>query len=90
VTFFGAFDCGKSSLLRRLLVDDDIAVPDWLTISARHETFAASDIRYRGAILRDTPGVDPDAAFTASAAWSSSMNQVPSPSFGMATSFASV
>lgn len=62
VTFFGAFDCGKSSLLRRLLVDDDIAVPDWLTISARHETFSASDIRYRGANLRDTPGVDPGAS----------------------------
>src|SRR4029079_13645903 len=44
---------------RRLLVDADILVPDWLTISARHETFEASEITYRDVILKDTPGVSP-------------------------------
>lgn len=58
-TVFGAYDSGKSSLLRRLLVDADIPVPKWLTISARHETFEASEIAYRGVLLRDTPGVSP-------------------------------
>ena len=59
VTVFGAYDSGKSSLLRRLLVDADIPVPDWLTISGRHETFEASKIPYRDILLRDTPGVSP-------------------------------
>ena len=58
-TVFGAYDSGKSSLLRRLLVDADIPVPDWLTISARHETFEASEITYRDIVLKDTPGVSP-------------------------------
>ena len=61
-TVFGGYDSGKSSLLRRLLVDADVPVPDWLTISARHETFSASDIGYRGVVLRDTPGVSPDSS----------------------------
>lgn len=59
VTVFGAYDSGKSSLLRRLLVDADIPVPEWLTISARHETFEASGIAYRNVLLMDTPGVSP-------------------------------
>ena len=59
VTVFGAYDSGKSSLLRRLLVDADISVPAWLTISARHETFEASEIAYRDVLLKDTPGVSP-------------------------------
>ncbi|WP_185975628.1 GTPase [Tessaracoccus rhinocerotis] len=58
-TVFGAYDSGKSSLLRRLLVDADIPVPEWLTISARQETFEASAITYRDIILKDTPGVSP-------------------------------
>lgn len=56
-TVFGAYDSGKSSLLRRMLVDADIPVPDWMTISARHETFEASEIMYRDIVLKDTPGV---------------------------------
>lgn len=58
-TVFGAYDSGKSSLLRRLLVDADVPVPNWLTISARHETFKASEITYRDIVLKDTPGVSP-------------------------------
>jgi len=56
VTVFGAYDTGKSSLLRRLIVESGERVPDWLTISARHETFAVDEVRAAGCVLRDTPG----------------------------------
>ena len=56
VTVYGAYDTGKSSLLRRLCVDSGTDVPEWLTISARHETFEVNEIRAAGCILRDTPG----------------------------------
>lgn len=56
VTVYGAYDTGKSSLLRRLIVDFGVEVPDWLTISARHETFEVSEVRAAGCLLRDTPG----------------------------------
>lgn len=56
VTLFGSYDTGKSSLLRRLLVDSGGDVPDWLTISARHETFEVNDAEIGGCIVRDTPG----------------------------------
>ncbi|MDF2468114.1 GTPase domain-containing protein [Rhodococcus erythropolis] len=57
ITVFGSYDTGKSSLIRRLLVDDDVPVPDWLTISARHETFGVNSVEFAGALLRDTPGL---------------------------------
>lgn len=56
VTVYGAYDTGKSSLLRRLIVDSGVEVPDWLTISARHETFEVNEVRTAGCRLRDTPG----------------------------------
>jgi hypothetical protein len=56
VTVYGAYDTGKSSLLRRLIVDSGEQVPDWLTISARHETFEVNEVRVAGCLLRDTPG----------------------------------
>lgn len=56
VTLFGPYDSGKSSLLKRLLVDDGKAVPDWLTISARPETFEANEIEVSGVVVIDTPG----------------------------------
>jgi hypothetical protein len=56
VTVYGAYDTGKSSLLRRLIVDFGVEVPDWLTISARHETFEVNEVRAAGCLLRDTPG----------------------------------
>ncbi len=56
VTLFGSYDTGKSSLLRRLLVDAGSDVPAWLTISARHETFEVNDVELGGCIVRDTPG----------------------------------
>lgn len=56
VTVYGAYDTGKSSLLRRLIVDSGVETPDWLTISARHETFEVNEVRAAGCLLRDTPG----------------------------------
>lgn len=57
VTLFGAYDTGKSALLRRLLVDSGAAVPDWLTISGRHETFQTNAVDALGCVIRDTPGL---------------------------------
>jgi hypothetical protein len=62
VTFYGSYDTGKSSLLRRLLIESGQAVPSWLTISARHETFEVNEIRACGCVLRDTPGFIPESA----------------------------
>ena len=56
VTVYGSYDTGKSSLLRRVLIELGQAVPSWLTISARHETFEVNEIRAAGCVLRDTPG----------------------------------
>ncbi|MBV5247039.1 GTPase domain-containing protein [Mycolicibacterium sp. PAM1] len=56
VTIYGSYDTGKSSLLRRLLIELGQEVPTWLTISARHETFEVNEIRAAGCVLRDTPG----------------------------------
>lgn len=61
VTLFGAYDTGKSALLRRLLVEQSLEVPEWVTISARHETFEVGTVEFRGLALRDTPGVTPGA-----------------------------
>ncbi|GIE28622.1 hypothetical protein Ait01nite_016670 [Actinoplanes italicus] len=56
VTLFGSYDTGKSSLLRRLIVDSGGTVPAWLTISARHETFEVNAAEVAGCVVRDTPG----------------------------------
>ena len=61
VTLFGAYDTGKSAILRRLLVEQSLEVPEWVTISARHETFEVGTVEFRGIALRDTPGVAPGA-----------------------------
>lgn len=61
VTLFGAYDSGKSSLLRRLLVDAGANCPDWLTISARHETFEAGQVEVGGIVVQDTPGISAEA-----------------------------
>lgn len=57
VTFFGPYDSGKSSLLKRLLVDDGQSVPDWLTVSGRRETFEPHEAALRRVVVRDTPGI---------------------------------
>lgn len=60
VTIFGSYDAGKTSLLRRLLIDAGDPVPGWLTISARHETFEVNEVQLGGCIVRDTPGFTAD------------------------------
>lgn len=57
VVVFGSYDAGKSSLLKRLLVDWGSAVPDWLTISGRRETFEAKRVTVDGLGFVDTPGL---------------------------------
>jgi nucleoside phosphorylase len=57
VTFLGVYDSGKSSLVKRLLVDDVRDVPPWLTVSARRETFEVQEYEAFGCTLRDTPGI---------------------------------
>jgi hypothetical protein len=57
VTFYGPYDSGKSSLLKRLLVEDGTRVPPWLTISGRRETFRLSEVASGGLVYRDTPGI---------------------------------
>ncbi len=54
---FGAYDAGKSSLLKRLLVDWRAPVPDWLTVSGRRETFESKRAEAPGLGLTDTPGL---------------------------------
>jgi hypothetical protein len=57
VTLFGPYDSGKSSLLKRLLVDDRRPIPDWLTVSGRRETFETREAAVLGVVVRDTPGI---------------------------------
>jgi hypothetical protein len=57
VVVFGAYDAGKSSLLKRLLVDWRIPVPEWLTVSGRRETFESKRVVAKGLGLTDTPGL---------------------------------
>jgi|GEM_PF-3028506 len=57
VAIYGAYDAGKSTLVKRLLVEAHQPVPSWLTISARPETFEANDVEAFGCVLRDTPGI---------------------------------
>ena len=54
---FGAYDAGKSSLLKRLLVDSGSPVPDWVVISARRETFESAETRAGSITFIDTPGL---------------------------------
>jgi hypothetical protein len=57
VTIYGPYDAGKSTLLKRILVEDGTPVPDWLTISARPETFTVNEVVSGGIGYVDTPGI---------------------------------
>lgn len=57
VVLFGAYDAGKSTLLKRLLVEAGTAVPEWLTISGRRETFEVKQVRSNEIVFVDTPGL---------------------------------
>lgn len=56
VTFLGPYSAGKSTLLRRLVVDGGGQVPDWLTISARRETFELNAVDVGALTFTDAPG----------------------------------
>lgn len=62
LTLLGSYDAGKSALVRRVLVDAGVQCPEWLTISARHETFEVMPVEVEGVLLRDTPGLSPQAS----------------------------
>lgn len=57
VVIYGAYDAGKSTLLKRLLIEAGTGVPEWLTISARRETFDTKEIPSGGIVFVDTPGL---------------------------------
>jgi len=63
VTLFGPYDSGRSSLLKRLFVDDGKPVPDWLTVSGRRETLEPQEVSVASVAglvvrdVRDTPGI---------------------------------
>lgn len=56
VTFLGPYSSGKSTLLRRLVVDGDAEIPDWLTVSARRETFELNAVEVGDLTFTDAPG----------------------------------
>ncbi|MCA9847124.1 MAG: GTPase domain-containing protein [Dehalococcoidia bacterium] len=56
VTLLGPYSAGKSTLLRRLVVDSETPIPDWLTVSARRETFELNAIDVGGLTFTDAPG----------------------------------
>jgi len=57
LVIFGAYDAGKSSLLKRLLVDSGSHVPEWIVISARRETFERGEALSGSIAFIDTPGL---------------------------------
>src|SRR4051812_13898912 len=56
VTFLGPYSSGKSTLLRRLVLDGGSPIPDWLTISARRETFELNAVDVGDLTFTDAPG----------------------------------
>ena len=56
VTVLGPYSSGKSSLIRRLVVDAGGSIPPWLTVSGRPETFELNDVDAGGLTFTDAPG----------------------------------
>lgn len=54
---FGAYDAGKSSLLKRLLFEDGVSVPSEITVSGRRETFSVDEVEGTLWAFRDSPGL---------------------------------
>ncbi len=53
----GAYDAGKSSLLKRFLVEDGTPVPEWLVVGARPTTNDLGEIDSGGVTWIDSPGL---------------------------------
>ena len=56
VTVYGPYDAGKTTLIKRLLIEDGTLVPGWLAISGRPETMKAAEAESGGIGYVDTPG----------------------------------
>lgn len=56
ITVLGPYSSGKTSLIRRLLVDAGERVPSWLTVSARPETFELNEVGAGAITFTDAPG----------------------------------
>jgi len=56
VTFLGPYSSGKSTLLRRLIIDVGGHVPEWLTVSGRRETFELNAVDVGELTFTDAPG----------------------------------
>jgi hypothetical protein len=56
ITIHGPYDAGKSSLLKRLLVDDGTPVPTWLAVGAKPTSFDLDQVDSCGLTWVDTPG----------------------------------
>lgn len=56
ITVLGPYSSGKSSLIRRLVVDAGERVPSWLTVSARPETFELNEVGAGAITFTDAPG----------------------------------
>ena len=58
VAFFGVWNAGKSTLLKRLLVEVGRPVPDWLTVAAARETNFVGEVELDdGLVVLDAPGI---------------------------------
>jgi hypothetical protein len=58
IAFVGEYTAGKSSLIKRLLLDSGAAVPEELFVDASPATDRAYEARVTGWRLRDTAGLD--------------------------------
>lgn len=56
VTVLGPYSSGKTTVLRRLLVEAGVELPEWLTVSARRETFELNEIDAGDLTYTDAPG----------------------------------
>ena len=56
VTVYGPYDAGKTTLIKRLLIEDGTLVPGWLAISGRPETMKTAEAESGGIGYVDTPG----------------------------------
>jgi hypothetical protein len=57
LVLFGPHNAGKTSLLQRLLVDDDLPVPPGLLVGARPEETSGEVVTWRGWRILDVPGL---------------------------------
>lgn len=58
VTLHGGYDTGKTSLLKRFLVEDGTPVPEWLEVGGRPTSYEVRRVASDGLDWVDTPGTD--------------------------------